>query len=46
MQIRVFANVAQTAAPEKNACITAFFIRPEDVKCYEDYVYDCFKSNK
>ena len=38
MRIRVFANVAQTASPEKNAGITAFFIRPEDVKCYEDYV--------
>ena len=38
MRIRVFANVAQTSSPESGASITSFFIRPEDVKYYEDYV--------
>lgn len=38
VNIRVFANVAQTSCPENGSDITAFFIRPEDVKYYEGYV--------
>lgn len=39
IKVRVFANVAQTSAPLKNMTdISAFFIRPEDLGKYEEYV--------
>ena len=39
IRVRVYPNVAQTSAPFQNLpVITSFFIRPEDLKLYEDYV--------
>jgi hypothetical protein len=39
IKVRVFANVAQTSAPLKNMTdISSFFIRPEDLAKYEEYV--------
>lgn len=41
INVRVYANVAQTSAPLKNMdTITAFFIRPEDVPLYEKHGVD------
>jgi hypothetical protein len=37
IQIRTFANVAQTAWKQSNS-LKSFFIRPEDVKYYENYI--------
>ena len=37
ISIRVFANVCQSSAPEKDV-VKSFFIRPEDVSIYEPYV--------
>ncbi len=38
VKVRVFANVAQTNCPMVEETITQFFIRPEDVLMYDDYV--------
>lgn len=38
VNIRVYANVAQTNCPSVGDTMTQFFIRPEDIKFYEDYV--------
>lgn len=39
IKVRVFVNVAQTAAPFKNMnTITSFFIRPEDLSLYNPYI--------
>ena len=38
VNVRVFANVAQTNCPMVKNTMTQFFIRPEDVPYYESYV--------
>ena len=39
VKVRVYPNIAQTSAPFKNMNkITAFFIRPEDMPLYENYI--------
>lgn len=38
VQVRVFANVAQTDCPAVGNTMTQFFIRPEDVTLYEELV--------
>lgn len=41
VQIRVFPNICQTKWKEFIPSLKTFFIRPEDIKFYEDYVDVC-----
>lgn len=38
VKVRVYPNVAQSSSLKPDASLTQFFIRPEDIEMYEDYV--------